>query len=557
MARYALPVALLLATFPASRVDAQIDYRNLDDDRPVAVTDAYPVERRAIELMLPYAVERGHGTTVHTIVPEFSWGEFANTQFTFKAPFAFHHGERGFTGLRAAILYNFFTESPSLPALSLRADAHFPVGNLGGRDPRGALTLLGTRTFGSWRSHLNASWGFRDPAEPAVAHPLPRWSIGGAIDRTLYRQSLLLVGSVSASAIAKDAPTETVAGLGFRWQWGTGLVLDAGLERRLSRTGPDIGATIGFTHTLSMPWIDRGRKPELGGSPSVSLASPEPRSETSYYPGSFNWKFLDHYPEAARLFHAFDYGHAILYERLLNGQGELLEQRDYDFLTTDLLRRPPRLAVAEEAVAPDYARLAWRAKSMFDWAHLLHRQIYDIYSDTRLDDSSRIQLVERITDDYLANRRLAFTTAPKSMALMDSAYYSLTFRQQYPRFNGLIWAYHWLQVGLYEPLLRGNTTVERRAGIDSTLATFWRMLENPPTNMPATMPMTPEVAPLFSARHPRAAAIFDNLHMMHDIIADILASESVPASRKRAEIYAALEEFQDGSRNLMPAGHMH
>ncbi len=40
------------------------------------------------------------------------------------------------------------------------------------------------------------------------------------------------------------------------------------------------------------------------------------RDEQFYYPGAFNWTFLRSYPEAARLFNAFDYGHAVLYERL-------------------------------------------------------------------------------------------------------------------------------------------------------------------------------------------------------------------------------------------------
>jgi len=59
------------------------------------------------------------------------------------------------------------------------------------------------------------------------------------------------------------------------------------------------------------------------------------------------------------------------------------------------------------------------------------------------------------------------------------------------------------------------------------------------------------VAPLFTAQHPRAAAIFDNLHMMHDIISDILAADTVPRGRKRAVIYAALDEFQDATRNVV------
>lgn len=282
------------------------------------------------------------------------------------------------------------------------------------------------------------------------------------------------------------------------------------------------------------------------------------RDEEFYLPGRFNWTFLREYPEAARLFNAFDYGHAVLYERLLTSHGAAgaaLEQREFDYLVNDLLRRPPRLGVAEESVAPAYARLAWRAKQMFEWAHILHRQIYDIYADERLSDSVRVVMVERITDHYLSNRELAFTTAPKSMALMDEAYYSQVFRQRYPKFNGLIWAYHWLQVGLYEPMITGDTPAARSEGIRAAVARFWQMLENPPAGMPRVMPMTAAVAPEFSRRHPRAAVIFDNLHALHDIISDILTSELVPSDRKKAEIYAALARYQDGSRDTMEMEH--
>ena len=121
----------------------------------------------------------------------------------------------------------------------------------------------------------------------------------------------------------------------------------------------------------------------------------------------------------------------------------------------------------------------------------------------------------------------------------------------HPEFNGLIWAYHWLQVGLYEPLIEGRTPAERKAGVDAALARFWSMLDDPPARMPAFMPMTPTIAPRFSERHPRAAAIFDNLHMMHDIISDVLAADTVPRARKRAVIYAQLDELQDSTRNVM------
>lgn len=290
---------------------------------------------------------------------------------------------------------------------------------------------------------------------------------------------------------------------------------------------------------------------------AMPLAGPEPlaaqdaRDEQFYYPGSFNWRFLELYPEAARLFNAFDYGHAVLYETLLTESDNATEAlaREYRFLTRDLLVRPPRFAVAEEAVMPAYAKLAWRAKQMFDWAHVLHRQIYDVYADDRLTIAEKDSLIERLTDHYLTRTEYAFTIVPKSMALMDEQAFSQVFRREHPAFNGLIWAYHWLQVGLYEPMLAAESRAERKAGVQAAVARFWRMIEH--EQYPAMMPMTSGVAPEFSRRHPRAAVIFDNLHMMHDIISDILASDLVPAEQKRAMIYRQLDEFRDPTTNVI------
>jgi hypothetical protein len=284
-----------------------------------------------------------------------------------------------------------------------------------------------------------------------------------------------------------------------------------------------------------------------------SLRGQAQRDEQFYYPGAFNWSFLDRYPEAARLFNAFDYGHAVLYEKLLTQPPDLERQLDEQFryLTTDLLVRPPRFAVAEEAIESRYAKRNWRAKVMFDWAHVLHRQIYDAYADDRLSPPARDALIERLTDYYLSNRKYAFAPVPKAMTLMDEQYYSQVFRRGYPKFNGLIWAYHWLQVGLYEPFLEGTTQAERKALIQATVARFWSMLEDAPRNMPQVMPMTPAIAPRFAEAHPRAAMIFDNLHMTHDIISDILEADTVPASSKSRVIDRALDEMQDSTRNVM------
>jgi hypothetical protein len=288
--------------------------------------------------------------------------------------------------------------------------------------------------------------------------------------------------------------------------------------------------------------------------------------EQFYLQAPHNWVFRTEYQGADRLFNAFDYGHAILYEKLWtkpDAPASLLEEREYDFLTRKVLVRPPRVPLEEVAIEIRYAQLAPEAKQMFEWAHILHRQLYDVLADDRLDQAAKDREVARLLAYYRTRRDLAFSARPKSMKLMQEQPYSLAFRQQYPKFNGLIWSYHWLQVGLYEPLMVGKTVAERQAGVRATVARFWQMLQDPPRTFPHQMPMTPAVAPTFTARYPEAAIVFDNLHSMHDVISDILANDAVPRDRKRAEIQLAARRFRDDTSYVMTpdawrtmAGHM-
>jgi hypothetical protein len=277
-------------------------------------------------------------------------------------------------------------------------------------------------------------------------------------------------------------------------------------------------------------------------------------TEQYYLPASHNWVFRKAYPVADRLFNAFDYGHSILYEILWKQPAAAaateLEQRQYDYITRNLLVNPPRLPLEEAAIAPSYSRLVPEAKVMFEWAHVLHRQIYDVLADPGLDENARDAEVSRLVAFYRSRPDLAFSSKPKSMALMEGQPYSLAFRRGYPKFNGLIWGYHWLQVGLYDALLAGKTPDERSALVTAAVARFRQMLVDPPRSLPYVMPMTPAVAPIFTARYPEAAAIFDNLHSMHDVISDILANDAVPRSRKRAEILAAAARYRDDTTQV-------
>ena len=73
--------------------------------------------------------------------------------------------------------------------------------------------------------------------------------------------------------------------------------------------------------------------------------------------------------------------------------------------------------------------------------------------------------VARLVAYYRSRPDIAFSTRPKNMELMEGQPYSLAFRKRFPKFNGLIWSYHWLQMTLYDALLAGTTMAERRANV--------------------------------------------------------------------------------------------
>jgi hypothetical protein len=246
--------ARLVGATPAA---AQIDYRNLDDERPAVTEDAYPIERYAFELTAPYRYEsEAGGPELHTVVPEVAYGVFPNAELGLEAPFAAvdlgPDTDWGLAGLRVFGFYNFNTESPVIPALSIRSDLSFPVGSLAGEGTRFTLKGIATRTWGRTRFHLNIARGFGSEDEPAAAEPVDRWAYSLAVDGTLFRQSVLLIGEIAASEAVSGASTEVNASAGARYQLSPTLVLDAGITRRLrDDVGPDFAFTLGLSHAFA------------------------------------------------------------------------------------------------------------------------------------------------------------------------------------------------------------------------------------------------------------------------------------------------------------------
>lgn len=242
-----------------ARAGAQIDYRNLDDDRPTLIEDAYPVERYAFEFLTPWRFSRDRsGATTHMFVPELAYGLFPNAHVGLKLPIAgassMNGRDWGISGLRLFALYNFNTEGRFLPALSLRSDMIFPVGGLAGKGTRVSVKAIATRSWGRIRLHLNGAYTFGKDRPLGAAEAANKWWYGGAIDRTLYRRSVLLIGEVYALRTLSAAPVQVNASVGLRAQLTPYLVFDAGVVRRLKKSvGPDFELTAGFSRAFAIP----------------------------------------------------------------------------------------------------------------------------------------------------------------------------------------------------------------------------------------------------------------------------------------------------------------
>lgn len=264
------------------------------------------------------------------------------------------------------------------------------------------------------------------------------------------------------------------------------------------------------------------------------------RAETVWYPlPPEAYSFGKEYPEAQKLLYAFDYGHALVYERLLLNKGKISDPEKFEKeLLTDIfkiLRNPPDVKNDEADIAPNYVYQFPLVINLFDWSHMLHQFVFDAM--VTIPDRGPVlkKRVYELFNQYKANKALAITEVCKTMIFMDGHYFSKAFRQQFPNFNLLIWSYHWFQIKLYEALM-APTKMQRDANINQTIAEFWQLVSDLPDSAEFDMmPEVRDVAPTFAKMFPMLGGAFDNNHMLHDIISDILASDKVPYSQMKSE----------------------
>lgn len=189
---------------------------------------------------------------------------------------------------------------------------------------------------------------------------------------------------------------------------------------------------------------------------------------------------------------------------------------------------------------------------MFNWVRTLRRQSYDVWSDPSLSPDAKDARLTELLGYYRSRPDLAFSDIPRSPDVTDAQLYSLSFRRQFPVFNGLLWATQWLESALFEALLTAPDEASRRAAAAAVIGRFERMLQDPSVSTPYLMPRSPAIAPTFTARYPSLSATFDNARMMEGIVLDILASREIPRSAKRTEMLAAASRLRSDSGSVIP-----
>jgi hypothetical protein len=413
-----VPVALTLCLAAAPSATAQTDYYNTESHHPLLVEDATPLERHALELRpAPLTLERrDDGTYIWTLTPELGYGILPPTHVEIGAALAWSDpgavGTSGsLAGVDVGVMHQLPLERRRNPALAVGLNLAAPLGGLAHDDWFTSLGGMATRTLSFARLHLNGEYTVGPARQASGIRHASRWSTGMAVDRAFVLGSALLAAEVVV-------------------------------------TKP-MGRQAGDVHPVA--------------------------HDQFYLPAEHNWMFRARYAGADRMFNAFDYGHAILYETLYarpSAPASRLEVDEYDRITTEILAAPPRLPLEEGAIEIAYARLVPEVKAMFEWAHVLHRQLYDVWADERIADAEKDTRVAELLRYYRSLSDIAFSTVPKRM------------------------------------------------------------------------PMGPAVTPLFAARYPEAAIIFDNLHAMHDVVSDILASPVVPRNGKRRAILEAAARYR-------------
>lgn len=282
----------------------------------------------------------------------------------------------------------------------------------------------------------------------------------------------------------------------------------------------------------------------------------EQRDEVSHLQARYNTAFYYRHNETFRNGAAIHYAHGrqhdILQKTPLREHERVDRETDADYMDY-ILNHRARTEPSMELYAPYTARMAWKVYRAIDWTHIHHEQTYDILSDRGIPWEKKKWWTDRSVDYYLHENPIARSCAPldvtmRRVAVMHKPYFSL-FRNYYPKSNNFFYAAHWWHPVIYEAMMIAGNDQEQDRVVKQTDQVFYSQVLR---ERPQRMLLSREAMPRYSRLSPESANIFDNLHMFHGIVYDIMAYEHWTPEQKRQELYRVIDAmgYKPGDEKL-------
>ena len=286
--------------------------------------------------------------------------------------------------------------------------------------------------------------------------------------------------------------------------------------------------------------------------------SGERRNEVSFKRGRYNTAQFKRHNRTFRYSAAMHFQHGKQHDvlQLTPLADHEKEDAEFDRQSVDFVYRlKAKTEPTMELFGPHTARFAWSVYRAIDWTHDLHEQTYDILADAGIPWDKKKEYTDRSVRYYLEqNPDVARSIAPldvtmRRAAVMMKPYFTL-YRNYYPKSSTFAYVAHWWHPAVYECYMISGNDKDQETTLSQMNAT---MLDEVFKDRPQRMLLLREMAPRYSRMSPEAANAFDNLHMLHGIVYDILAYEKWTPEQKRAELYRVVKAmaYQPGDEKYV------
>ncbi len=237
----------------------------------------------------------------------------------------------------------------------------------------------------------------------------------------------------------------------------------------------------------------------------------------------------------------------LLFQTLATRTGRLAE-RDVRLRMTRPLSEAATGAAADSNADRGFDALGPRAAQLIRRGFAFEREVIAIYAG--LPAADRKAALDAALRRYQDGTGPTVADAAKDMSILyDHPYTSFVppappeaepHRELlYPTLTGTLWAARWYGLAVLEPLEEFPAGPDRDRGL-ATVAERLR-LKLSPDAAPSELPLTPAIAPGLVALHERSASVIDNLHMLLDVLADVLVHPS--ATNRRAAVNTVVDQF--------------